>query len=391
MSWIGFLAGWLCGWLAFAAMEARPAGPPDAAEAWLEKAEHAPRQPRSGQAVQIAAQVRTEVTGVTLEYQLVEPGAYLELKEAAYKRGWVSVAMRPGESLPAARVFQADLPAQLQQHRRLIRYRFTGTNASGRRLQAPKPTNACPNYAYFVYDGIPAWSGAINRKSQDSKLSQPLTFPPEAMSRAQAYHLIGKKKSIENVTWHEPTGDKEYKYTGTLVVDGEVYDHVGFRARGGAWRYALGKNMWKFDLNGHKFRARDDFGRPYPVDWKKVNLRACIQQGDFGRRGEQGLFESAGFRLFNLAGVAAPHTHWIQLRIIDEAAETPANQYRGDFWGLYLAIENEDGRFLKAHGLADGNLYKMAGGTGELEHQGDGAVADRSDLDQFLRATPFKV
>jgi hypothetical protein len=96
------------------------------------------------------------------------------------------------------------------------------------------------------------------------------------------------------------------------------------------------------------------------------------------------LFESVGFRLFNLADVPAPFTHFLQLRIISEAKENPADQYRGDFWGLYLAIENEDGRFLKNHGLPDGNLYKMEFGGGELEHQGAGAVSNRSDLVRFM-------
>jgi hypothetical protein len=205
------------------------------------------------------------------------------------------------------------------------------------------------------------------------------------MQRIQAYYLLGKRRSIENATWREQSGSKEYKYTGTLVVDGEVFDHVWFRARGGVWRYAMGKNMWKFALPGeHGLQAKDDFGHQYPVAWTKINLRACIQQGDYGQRGEQGMFESVGFRLFNLAGVPAPNTHWIQLRIVDEPNETPPDQYRGDFWGLYLAIENEDGRFLKAHHLGNGNLFKMMGGSGELQHHAAGAVTNLSDLFGFM-------
>jgi hypothetical protein len=252
-------------------------------------------------------------------------------------------------------------------------------------LFAPSFTDVPPNYAYFVYDGIPAWRASIDPSSTDAKLSSPITFPPEAMQRVQAYHLVGKRRSIENATWREQASGKDYKYTGTLVVDGEVFDHIGYRARGGVWRYAMGKNMWKFSLGGdHNLQAKDDFGRPYPVLWNKINLRACIQQGDYGQRGEQGMFESVGFRLFNLAGVAAPSTHWIQLRIIDEANENPADQYLGDFWGLYLAIENEDGRFLKAHNLPSGNLFKMEGGGGLLQHHANGAATNLSDLFGFM-------
>ena len=96
------------------------------------------------------------------------------------------------------------------------------------------------------------------------------------------------------------------------------------------------------------------------------------------------MFEAVGFRLFSLAQVPAPNTHWIQLRIIDEADENPADQYRGDFWGLYLAIENEDGHFLEEHGLPSGNLYKMESGGGSLSHHGRGAVTNNSDLNRFL-------
>ena len=140
------------------------------------------------------------------------------------------------------------------------------------------------------------------------------------MSRVQSYHLISSAAAVEKATWTEPTGGKEYRYTGTLVADGKVYDHVRFRARGGVWRHAMGKNMWKVDFNsGHAFEARDDYGRPYTVKWGKLNLRACIQQGDYGHRGEQGMFEAVGFRLFNLAGVESPRTHWVQMRFVTGA------------------------------------------------------------------------
>jgi hypothetical protein len=76
------------------------------------------------------------------------------------------------------------------------------------------------------------------------------------------------------------------------------------------------------------------------VKWGKLNLGACIQQGDYGMRGEQGMFEAVGFRLFNLAGIEASRTHWVHLRIVDQSEESPLDQYSGDFWGLYLAVEN---------------------------------------------------
>src|SRR3712207_8135116 len=60
---------------------------------------------------------------------------------------------------------------------------------------------------------------------------------------------------------------------------------------------------------------------PYPVKWTKLNLGANIQQGDFGHRGEQGLFESVGFQLFNLAGVPASRTAPVHFRIVEHASQ----------------------------------------------------------------------
>ena len=57
----------------------------------------------------------------------------------------------------------------------------------------------------------------------------------------------------------------------------------------------------------------------------------------------------------------------MQFRIVENSAAdngTPTNQYDDDFQGMYLAVEQENGRLLDSHGLPDGNLYKMEGGTG---------------------------
>ena len=44
----------------------------------------------------------------------------------------------------------------------------------------------------------------------------------------------------------------------------------------------MGKNMWKIPFRVIiTSKSKDDFGRLYPVAWNKINLRACIQQGDY--------------------------------------------------------------------------------------------------------------
>jgi hypothetical protein len=380
------------------ARSAPPAADPPAAR-WCTNVTYAPAHPKSNQAVKISASITSGHTNIALQYQIVDPGKYIELRDPEYAKTWTLLPIKAGETAEGRTLYTAEFPAEIQKHRRLIRFRITAKDSTGKAILAPMipavpaspNTPATPeiasNYAYFVYDGLPPFKAAINPASKDPRLSKPIVFAPETLAKVQPYHLLGKRTSIENVTWREQNGGKEYKYTGTLVVDGVVHDHVRFRARGGVWRFAMGKNMWKLDLPpGDHLHAVDDFGRPYPIAWGKVNLQSIIQQGSYGRRGEQGLYEGVGYALFNLAGVEAPNTHYVQLRIIDEPDEAPADQYRGDFWGLYLAVENEDGRFLKTHGLPDGNLFKMAGGSGELNHHGDGQPEDRSDLNKFLAA-----
>jgi len=84
-------------------------------------------------------------------------------------------------------------------------------------------------------------------------------------------------------------------------------------------------------------------------------------------------------------GCEASETNWLHFRIIDEADESGPTQYDGDFWGLYMAIEQLDGRFLDEHNLPDGNLYRMNSQSGhELNNQGPTAVTDWSDLYAFM-------
>lgn len=384
-------AGFAAGAMLALPLDVQAATIPGGGPALVAEVRHTPPQPRAGEAVKVTAHYlgAGQPKGVTLQFQLVDPGKYIALQDAQYKTNWVSVEMndagKNGDAVAGDQVYSAEIPGDLQTHRRLVRYRIKALDGEGRSSTSPPPDDSEPNFAYFVYNGVPGWSAAIEPRSREPRRREPVQFSPEVMRRVQAYHLIAKSTAVEKATWYEQSPGKEYKYTGTLVFDGQVYDHVHFRARGGVWRYAMGKNMWKIDFNrGHYLAARDNYGRPYATRWAKLNLRSCIQQGDYGERGEEGMFEAVGFKLFNLAGVEAPQTHFVQFRIIDEAAESPADQYRGDFWGLYLAIENEDGQFLKEHRLPDGNFYKMMNGAGELSHQGRNTVTNASDIRQFM-------
>ncbi len=370
---------------------------------YVRQVTHAPRQPRSDQVVTVTAKVTDPdgVTHVSLLYQIVLPGTYVARYDAAYFMNWTTVEMRDdGLGADAAAhddVYTGQIPAGAQKHRNLVRYQLLVEDTLGNIIKAPYPDDPQPNFAYFVYDGVPAWRGAVQ-----PGVTPIVEFSSEVMSRLPVYHLISRKSDVEAAIWFEQygrgqAGRKDFKWWGTLVYDGEVYDHIRYRMRGGVWRHAMGKNMFKFDFNrGHYFQARDDYGNKYGTKWDKLNFSACIQQGSFGQRGEHGLFEAVSFRMFNLAGCPASKTSYVHFRIVDErfedgllnAAHPPltnrGTQYDGDFWGVYLTIEQMDGQFLDEHDLPDGNLYKMDSNADELNNQGPTQPSDGSDLARFV-------
>ncbi len=358
----------------------------------------------SGQAVRISARISDPegVGAASVAWQVVEPGDYIALSDARYAAAgsWTSVPMgdegAAGDAVAGDGVWSALIPGSVQVHRRLIRYRVAAEDGRGARVQVPYADDPQPNFAYYVYDGLAAYT------AKATPSSAAVVYSPALLGTLPAYHLItrlGDHSDAQNVpviqangASRAPTagayGHSLYNWQGALCYDGKVYDHIRYRARGGVWRFAMGKNMWKFDFNkGHDFQARDNYGRKYGQRWKKLNFSSCIQQGDFMNRGEQGLFESVGFRLFELAGLPAEHTQFVHFRIVERPSETngtPGNQFDDDFQGLYLGIEQQDGQMLDEHGLPDGNLYKMESGTGELNHLGSLGPKNKSDLNAFL-------
>ena len=341
-------------------------------------ANHTPAAPKQNEPVRITAETigPPYQKALWLHYQLVDPGNYIAHSDEDYRKKWVSVKMSDeglfGDHTAKDGIFTFILAPEHQHHRRLIRY-LCSPDASPQ-FPLSKET---PQQAYFVYNGVPDWRGAINPTSKNPNLSKPISFPSKALTRVPVYHLISKQESVEEATWrprsrsYRSGGGNNYEHTGTFVSNGTVYDHIEFRARGGVWRHAMGKNMWKFNFRSTQpFQARDHFGQSYQTAWDKLNLGACIQQGNYGMRGEHGMFEAITYRLFNLAGTPAPATHWVHFRIIDQEEESPRDQYSGDFWGLYLAIENLDTGFFEEHKLPQGNLYKIENYQASPRHIG---------------------
>jgi hypothetical protein len=346
----------------------------------LRQVQHFPESPVGGEEVIVTVKVTDPdgVDSVALEYQLVDPGSYVRLSDGAYQSGWTPLPMLDdGEGFDVDGgddVYTVLLPRGLQTHRRLVRYRILATDTTGQSVLVPYSDDPQPNFAYFVYDGIPSWRGASRPGSTSVQ-----QFSEEVMRQLPAYHLIARDPDVINSQYN--SGSRGVHFLGTLVYDGVVYDHIEFENRGEFSTYVSGKNKWRLHFNrGHAFQARDDYGRKYRTKWERMNLGTCATPWVPTNRGMAGLGETIAFKLYELAGNPSSKTNYFQLRIIDESVEAHStDQYRGDLWGLYFAIEHTDGAFLDERDLPDGNTYKIERGGGDKRNQGPTQSRNASD------------
>ena len=348
---------------------------------------HAPAQPATGQLVTVTAKITDPdgVASVRLDYQVVEPGNYLGLTDPAYTNNWTSIAMQDdglnGDAVPFDAVYSAQVPAAVQTHRRLIRYRIHATDRLGNLVRVPYADDPSPNFAYFVYDGVPAWTGAVQ-----PGVTSPQTFDTRSMRKVRAFHLISQSNDVWNCQFNPAYLGLGYVFEGAVVMDGVVYDHAHYEVAGQNSTYATGKNKWRFRFGrGHWLAFVDDYGQPLSTRRETLKLSALTEPWAAWNRGLAGLDEALTFRLNNLAGVPAQKSAYLQLRVLDAVAEAnPANQYDGDLWGLYLGFEVYDQEFKKEHGMPDGNLIYLQGGLNSLGAQGAGQPADLSDLNWLV-------
>lgn len=357
---------------------------------------NSPGQPVTNQPVTITARI-TDADGmgaVSLAYQTVDPGSYIRSTDAAYATGWTSVTMYDdgthGDVTPGDSIYTAVVPGTVQTNRRLVRYKVTFADALGNTATAPYADDEQKNFAYFVYDGTPSWQGAFRPGTTAVQ-----TFSPSVLNTVPVYTMIANGTDVINCQYN--SGYDETRFLGTFVYDGVVYDNIQFRNRGEASTYVSGKNKWRFYFNrARDLVAKNNLGQPYAETWGSFSANACASPWCAVHRGMAGVEESVSFKAFQLAGVPSPNTHYYQFRIVRGANETPAagttvadpigtadGQYAGDFWGLYMAIEQIDGSFLDERGLADGNVYKIENSTGDKKHQAPGQSVDSSDWNTF--------
>ncbi|RYD84136.1 MAG: hypothetical protein EOP84_06340 [Verrucomicrobiaceae bacterium] len=347
---------------------------------------HSPTQPKAGNLISITAQVTDPdgVKSVVLAYQSLEPGKYIRRTDDAFEKSWIDLPMRDdgqsGDSRSGDGVYTATLPPGLATHRRLIRYRIIATDEKGMSGRAPGTGDSVPNFALFIYNGVPAWTGA-NRPGK----SEAITVPAGLLDSLPTFHLIADAEDVQRSQWDG--GWNHRKCTGTLVFEGKVYDHITFHNRGRASTYNTGKNKWGFHFpEGHELTMRDPTGRKLKKKWDAFSMNACASPWVPAHRGMAGLDEWFSSQIYSLAGVPAPRHIPVHFRVIDEAEEAPEkDQYNGDLWGLYMAIEDPDGSFLDERDLPDGNIYTNE--SGNKKHQSPTQPKDRSDLDAFMNAS----
>ena len=375
----------------------------------ISKVVHSPEKPVSGQDVTVTAVLADTdgVGAVELEYQLVDPGSYIRVTDAAYKTTWESVIMTDdgtgSDTVASDGIYTAVVPGALQTHRRLTRYRIRFADTLANFSLAPFADDAASNFAWFTYDGVPAWQGAQRPVTKvPGNPTSVDTFSSETLDSVPVYTLITHSDDVLNSQYNGSYN--KVRFRGTFVADGVVFDNIEFRNRGQASTYNTGKNKWRFHFNpGRDFQAYNNDGEAYSETWGSFSANGNAGPWVAVHKGSVGIEEATSLKLFELAGVPSPATHFYHFRVIRGANEAPASgtmvsdpistsgqidgQYAGDFWGTYLAVERVKGGFLDSRDLPDGNVYKIESNGGDPDHLVTGYPDDSSDWNAFRDAS----
>jgi len=374
----------------------------------IRQVDHSPNTPASTNSVVITAKV-TDLEGVasvTLSYQVVAPGGYIPaylpfttaqlnnlnntptLTNAANPAfeaatNWTTVTMTDdglnGDEVAGDSIYTVVLPPQA--HRTLVRYRITVTDALGASRRAPFEDDQSLNFAYFVYDGVPAYLGFSSASLQTLPIYTLITRAAD-LDQCTAWFNTADQLTTQTIGGRKNEGRFHFNWEGAMVHDGVVYDHITYRLRGANGRYHPGKRSIRYKFKpGHYLDAKDQEGQPFPTKWRELTTG----KGQSNRGSETfALQEVINYFLWNKVGVPAPRTLHFHFRVIRGANEAGADQYSGDFWGLSWAQEKYDVNFLDSHDLPKGNLYKLIDNLepsiDEQRYQGPFAVTNGADL-----------
>lgn len=131
-------------------------------------------------------------------------------------------------------------------------------------------------------------------------------------------------------------------YPGSVTIDGQSYDDVGVRTKGGCGsaRHLTGKASWKINLSWDDPNVA---GCPdeHRIDGlKRFTLNNQVQDHSF-------VHEMLAYRFYRLMGVPTPRANHALVYVNDQ------------LWGVYLNIDSFDRRFLSRWFASDqGALYE---------------------------------
>ena len=158
-----------------------------------------------------------------------------------------------------------------------------------------------------------------------------LEIPPESFAAIDA-QAVGPWPYVP---------DRDY-YTGTLRFEGQTFEGVGVRVKGGCGssRNLDGKAGFKISLGWDDPAVGGCPAERRLYGQKHLTLNNAVQDPSFER-------EYLGYRLYRAFGVPAPRTAWVRLRV------------NGEDWGLYVHVESFDRRFLaRWFPSKDGMMYE---------------------------------
>ena len=178
--------------------------------------------------------------------------------------------------------------------------------------------------------------GVTARDATGNRVDTPPRRYPVAVfdvaSDLPVYHLF-----IRPADWSRLNADiwtEEY-FPAVLVHEGEVFSDVGLRFRGGRPRLFRKKSL--------KVRLSD---RQLFEGRRRLNLNAAAMDDDY-------LTEPLAYWFYERAGLETSHTRFVRV------------QLNGEFWGLFIDVEQVDERYLERFGHdPDGALYKAVGIVG---------------------------
>jgi len=321
-----------------------------------------PDKPMSGEQVRIKVDMSQSSSAqagpitIRLEYQHMNAGNYITKSNPLYNTQWSSIVMKDDgvgvDSTANNGLYTAAIPSNIQQHRKLVRYRIKIIDGSSVRYY-PDPNHPESNYAYYVYNGHPITEG------YDLTTLDPMQEISVITTTAIANKYIGNGGNNNGIYQ-----GRDYLGEGTLIYNGKVYDHMRFRPRGKTSRNQRVKPGLKFDMNDERsITTQKDCGNEYDVERDKIVLSGAW----VGDRASHGLTESLIYKLQDLTGGLKRSTDYTQFRIVDRSAESD------DYWGLFLILEDYGGDYLSENGLAEGNFWTTDRDTRNrvLDYEGD--------------------